>query len=170
MIPPDIDVLVVQDDPHEVELTLRPLRDLAPATRIGVARDGEEALDYLLARGGYRHRMGASLPRLVLVDLKLPRMDGVEVLRALRASPRTGSTPIVMLVPAPEPRELAQCYQLGANSCVRKPVEFQAFHEAMQAVGRYWLSLNEAPPTSRMPDAQGWDGRGSDGRGAVGMR
>ena len=146
MIPPDIDVLVVQDDPLEVELTLRPFRDLSAATRIGVARDGEEALDYLLARGSYRHRLGASLPRLVLVDLKLPRMDGADVLRALRASPRTGSTPIVMLVPAAEPRELAQCYQLGANSCVRKPVEFGAFHEAMQALGRYWLSLNEPPP------------------------
>ncbi|HYC32228.1 MAG TPA: response regulator [Gemmatimonadales bacterium] len=148
MIPPDIDVLVVQDDPQEVELTLRPLRELSPAARIGVARDGEEALDYLLARAGYRHRLGAGLPRLVLVDFKLPRMDGAEVLRALRASPRTGSTPIVMLVSATEPRELAQCYQLGANSCVRKPVEFPAFYAAMQAVGRYWLSLNEPPPTA----------------------
>jgi two-component system response regulator len=146
LIPPDIDVLIVQDDPLEVELTLRPLRDLSAGTRIGVARDGEEALDYLLARGGYRHRLGAALPRLVLIDLKLPRMDGTEVLRALRASPRTGSTPVVMLVPAAEPRELAQCYQLGANSCVRKPIEFPAFHQALQAVGRYWLVLNEPPP------------------------
>ena len=162
MIPPDIDVLIVQDDPHEVELTLRPLRDLAPATRIGVARDGEEALDYLLARAGYRHRLGATLPRLVLVDLKLPRMDGAEVLRALRASPRTGSTPIVMLVPVAEPRELAQCYQLGANSCVRKPVEFPAFYAAMQGLGRYWLSLNEPPPNAG-------GAAGQRGGGAVGV-
>ncbi|HEU5040873.1 MAG TPA: response regulator [Gemmatimonadales bacterium] len=163
MIPPDIDVLVVQDDPLEVELTLRPLRDLSAATRIGVARDGEEALDYLLARGGYRHRLGAPLPRLVLVDLKLPRMDGAEVLRALRASPRTGSTPVVMLVPAAEPRELAQCYQLGANSCVRKPVEFPAFYEALQSLGRYWLVLNEPPP-----NVSGVTGQ--RGGGAVGAR
>jgi len=160
LIPPDIDVLVVQDDPLEIELTLRPLRDLSAATRIGVARDGEEALDYLLARGGYRHRLGAGLPRLVLIDLKLPRMDGTEVLRALRASPRTGSTPVVMLVPAAEPRELAQCYQLGANSCVRKPIEFPAFRDALQAVGRYWLVLNEPPPGS--------GAAGPRGGGAVG--
>ena len=160
MIPPDIDVLLIQDDPLEVELTLRPLRDLSSATRIGVARDGEEALDYLLGRGGYRHRLGASLPRLVLVDLKLPRMDGSEVLRVLRASPRTGSTPIVMLVPAAEPREVAQCYQLGANSCVRKPVQFPAFYEALQAIGRYWLVLNEPPPNSGTA--------GQRGGGAVG--
>lgn len=146
MIPPEIDVLVVQDSPPEVELTLRPLRDLAPECRIGVAQDGEEALDYLLARGPYRHRLGSPLPRLVLIDLKLPKLDGVEVLRALRASHRTSSAPVVMMVPAAEPRELAQCYQLGANSCIRKPVEFPAFYETMQSVGRYWLSLNEAPP------------------------
>lgn len=146
MIPPDLDVLVVQDDPLEIELSLRPLRSLSPELRIGVARDGEEALDYLLARGGYRHRLGAALPRLVLIDLKLPKLDGVEVLRVLRGSHRTGTTPIVMLVPAAEPRELAQCYQLGANSCVRKPVEFGAFAAVLQTVGRYWLSLNEPPP------------------------
>ena len=97
-----------------------------PSAGIGVARDGEEALDYLLGRGAFRHRLGAPLPRLVLLDLKLPRVDGVEVLRALRASPRASAAPVVMLVPASEPRELAQCYQVGANSCVQKPVEFAA--------------------------------------------
>ena len=146
MIAPDLDILLVQDSPNEVELSLRPLRGVAPSARIGVARDGEEALDYLLGRGGYRHRLGAQLPRLVLLDLKLPRLDGLEVLRALRASHRTSSVPIVMLVPDAEPRELAQCYQTGANSCVRKPVEFSAFHDVMQAVARYWLVLNEEPP------------------------
>ena len=151
MIPPDIDLLVVQDDPHEVELTLRPLRDLSPAMRVGVARDGEEALDYMLARAGYRHRLGTAQPRLVLVDLKLPRMDGTEVLRALRASPRTGSTPVVMLVSAAEPRELAQCYQLGANSCVRKPVQFGEFTGTLQTIGRYWLGVNQPPPGVEAP-------------------
>jgi len=146
MISGDLDILLVQDSPLEVELTLRPLRDLAPDSRMGVARDGEEALDYLLARGSYRHRLGAPLPRLVLLELKLPRLDGAEVLRALRASHRTSSLPVVILVPAAEPRELAQCYQLGVNSCVRKPVEFAAFYGVMQGVGRYWLRLNEGPP------------------------
>ena len=163
MIIPDVDVLIVQDHPLEVELTLRPLRELSPELRVGVARDGEEALDYLLARSAYRHRQGSPLPRLVLVDLKLPKLDGVEVLRALRASPRTGTTPIVMLVPAAEPRELAQCYQLGANSCVRKPVEYGAFAAVIQTLGRYWLSLNEPPPNVGGPVGQG-------GGGAVGAR
>ena len=148
MIPAELDILLVQDSPNEVELGLRPLRSVVPEARVGVARDGEEALDYLLGRGGYRHRLGAPLPRLVLLDLKLPRLDGIEVLRTLRASHRTAAVPIVVLVPDAEARELAQCYQAGANSCVRKPVEYAAFHEVMGAVGRYWLTLNEAPPAA----------------------
>ncbi|HWB40181.1 MAG TPA: response regulator [Gemmatimonadales bacterium] len=142
MLPDETDVLLVQDNPLEVELTLRPLRDLDPGWRIGVARDGEEALDYLLGRGAFRHRLGAPLPRLVLLDLKLPRVDGIEVLRALRASPRASSVPVVMLVPADEPRELAQCYQVGANSCVQKPVDYGSFHGTIQLIARYWLGEN----------------------------
>jgi CheY-like chemotaxis protein len=148
MLPDETDVLLVQDNPLEVELTLRPLRDLDSGIRIGVARDGEEALDYLLGRGAFRHRIGAPLPRLVLLDLKLPRADGVEVLRALRASPRASAAPVVMLVPASEPRELAQCYQVGANSCVQKPVDFRVFYDTIQMVGRYWLRQNLAPPVA----------------------
>lgn len=146
MLPDETDVLLVQDNPLEVELTLRPLRDLDPACRIGVARDGEEALDYLLGRGAFRHRLGAAPPRLVLLDLKLPRVDGVEVLRALRSSPRASAAPVVMLVPSAEPRELAQCYQVGANSCVQKPVDFGVFYQTIQMVGRYWLGQNLTPP------------------------
>jgi CheY-like chemotaxis protein len=146
MLPDEIDVLLVQDNPLEVELTLRPLRDLDPACRVGVARDGEEALDYLLGRGAFRHRLGAPLPRVVLLELKLPRVDGVEVLRALRASPRASAAPVVMLVPSGEPRELTQCYQVGANSCVQKPVDFEDFYETIQALGRYWLGRNLASP------------------------
>jgi two-component system response regulator len=142
MLPDETDILLVQDNPLEVELTLRPLQQLHPECRIGVARDGEEALDYLLGRGAFRHRLGAPLPRLVLMDLKLPRVDGVDVLRALRASPRANATPVVMLVPANEPRELAQCYQVGANSCVRKPMDYGGFYATMQLVGRYWLGEN----------------------------
>ena len=159
MLPDETDVLLVQDNPLEVELTLRPLRDLKPAYRIGVARDGEEALDYLLSRGVYRQRLGAPLPRLVLLDLKLPRVDGVEVLRALRASPRAGAAPVVMLLPASEPRELAQCYQVGANSCVQKPLDFDVFYETIQMVGRYWLGQNLAPPMA----AGGAGGRRASG-------
>lgn len=148
MLPDQCDVLLVQDNPLEVELTVRPLRDLSPDSTIGVAGDGEEALDYLLGRGAFRHRLGAPHPRLVLLDLKLPRVDGMDVLRAVRASHRASTTPLVMLVPASEPRELTQCYQLGANSCVCKPVEYAAFYAMIQTIGRYWLSLNQPPPAA----------------------
>jgi len=157
MLPDEADVLVVQDNPLEIELTLRPLHELDPGCRVGVARDGEEALDYLLARGAFRHRLGLPLPHLVLLDLKLPRLDGVEVLRALRASPRAGSTPVVMLVPADDSRELAQCYQVGANSCVQKPVDYQEFYRTIQLIGRYWLGANLV--------AAGQHGSGAAGRG-----
>jgi two-component system, response regulator len=145
---PHTDILVVEDSPLEVELMLRPLRELDPANHIDVARDGEEALDFLLGRGEFRHRLGAALPRLVLLDLKLPRLDGAEVLRGVRGNSRTALTPIVVLTSSSDPRQLAQCYQLGANSCVQKPVRHEEFRAAVQTIARYWLSLNQAPPTS----------------------
>lgn len=153
-LPDACDILLVQDNPLEVELTLRPLREVAAEAVIGVAGDGEEALDYLLGRGEYRQRIGGALPRLVLLDLKLPKLDGIEVLRAVRASHRAGAVPIVMLVPASEPRELAQCYQLGANSCVRKPVHYPEFTGTVQAIGRYWLGINQPPTGAEAPGVQ----------------
>jgi two-component system, response regulator len=147
MLPDDLDILLVEADPLEAELLLRSLGELAPAERIGVARDGEEALDYLLGRNAFRHRLGAALPPLVLLELRLPRLDGIEVLRMLRASPRTASVPIVMLFSAAESRELAQCYQAGANSCIVKPIEFRALAETLRELGRYWLQLNRPAPS-----------------------
>ena len=144
-LPDEVDLLLVEDSPLEAELLLRPLADLVEADRVGVARDGEEALDYLLGRGAFRHRLGGALPRLVLLELKLPRLDGVEVLRALRASPRGTTVPVVVLTSSAEPREVAQCYQAGANSCIRKPIEFREFAETVATLGRYWLRLNRAP-------------------------
>ena len=164
MLPDEADLLLIQDNPLEIELTLRPLRDLDPDCQLAVARDGEEALDYLLGRGAFRHRLGAPLPRLVLLEYRLPRVDGVEVLRALRASPRVSTVPVVMLLPASDAREVAQCYQVGANSCVLKPVEFTSFYQTIQAIGRYWLGTNlaaRAPGGS--PATVG--GRGASGRG-----
>ena len=145
------DILLVEDNPLEIELTLRPLRELDPTFHIDVARDGEEALDFLLGRGEFRHRLGAALPRLVLLDLKLPRLDGAEVLRGVRGNSRTAMTPIVVLTSSSDPRQLAQCYQLGANSCVQKPVRHEEFRAAVQSIARYWLSLNQPPPTSATP-------------------
>jgi two-component system response regulator len=143
-LPPDI--LLVEDNPLEIELTVGPLRELDPGSRIEVARDGEEALDYLFGRGAFRHRTGTPPPRLILLDLKLPRVDGLEVLRAIRANTRTSMAPVVVLTSADEPRELAQAYQLGANSCVQKPVRPDELRSTLQSIGRYWLGLNQAPP------------------------
>jgi two-component system response regulator len=146
MLPDELDLLLVEDNALEAELLLRPLKDLAEPGRIGIARDGEEALDYLLGRGAYRHRLGGPLPRLVLLELKLPRLDGVEVLRTLRASPRTATVPVVVLTSSAEPREVAQAYQAGANSCVRKPIGFRELAETVGTMGRYWLRLNRSAP------------------------
>jgi two-component system response regulator len=145
---PPLDILLVEDHPLELELTLRPLRDVGPDTRVEVARDGEEALDFLLARGGFRHRLAAPLPRLVLLDLQLPKLDGLEVLRGVRANARTCTVPVVILTSSADPRQLAQCYQLGANSCVQKPVKYDEFSAVIQTVARYWLGFNQAPPPS----------------------
>ena len=165
MLPDEADLLLVQDNPLEVELTLRPLRDLDPEWRVAVARDGEEALDYLLGRGAFRHRLGAPLPRLVLLDFRLPRVDGVEVLRALRASPRASSAPVVMLLPASDAREVAQCYQVGANSCVLKPGDFAGFYDTIQTVGRYWLGTNLSPGVPGAAHPATGDRRASGRRG-----
>jgi CheY-like chemotaxis protein len=145
------DILLVEDNPLEVELMLRPLRELRPGSRIDVARDGEEALDFLLGRGGFRGRIGVPLPRLVLLDFKLPRLDAVEVLRGVRGNSRTSLIPIVVLTSSTDPRQLAQCYQLGANSCVQKPVKYPEFRTTIQAVVRYWLGLNQSPPQAALP-------------------
>jgi len=141
-LPDEVDVLIVEDDPLEVELLLQTLHGVWPESRIGVACDGEEALDYLLARGGWRH-LGAVLPRLVLLGFKLPRLDGLDVLRAIRSSPRSSTIPVVMLMSSAAPREITQCYHLGANSCVQKPVVFSEFRSTMQDLGRYWLGVNQ---------------------------
>ena len=143
-LPDELDLLLVEHDPLEAELLLRTLGEVAGPARIGVARDGEEALDWLLGRAGYRQRLGGLLPRLVLLELRLPRLDAVEILRTLRANPRTATVPVVVLSNSAEPREVAQCYQAGANSCIRKPIEFREFAETLRQTGRYWLALNRA--------------------------
>ena len=150
-VPSAVDILIVDDSPLEVELTLRPIRELDPDRTIEVARDGEEALDFLFARGSFRHRSAMLPPRLILLELKLPRLDGFEVLRAVRTNSRTSTAPVVVLTSSDDPRELAQCYQLGANSCVQKPVRSDALRTVLQAVAHYWLSLNQAPPGPALP-------------------
>ena len=141
-----VDVLLVEHSPPEVELLLRPLREVDGNTRIEVARDGEEALDFLFARNAFRHRAGSPVPRLLLLALKLPRLDGIDVLRAVRGNSRTRMAPIVVLTSSADSRELTQCYELGANSCVQKPVRYEEFRGAIRSVAQYWLGVNQPPP------------------------
>jgi two-component system, response regulator len=142
------DILLVEDNPDDVELTRRAFRKSRFDDEIVVARDGIEALDYLFATGEHQDRDASKLPRLVLLDVKLPRLDGLQVLERLRGNPKTKLLPVVILTSSTEPRDLAGGYSLGANSYIRKPVDFQEFVEVVRQIGQYWLVLNEPPPVS----------------------
>jgi CheY-like chemotaxis protein len=139
-------ILLVEDNADDVELTLRAFRKSDLVNTVTVARDGVEALEYLLATGAHAARNVDELPDLVLLDLKLPRVDGLQVLERLRTNPRTRLVPIVVLTSSIEPRDLLTCYALGANSYVRKPIDFHQFSTALQQIGTYWLETNQAPP------------------------
>lgn len=138
-------ILLVEDDPDDEALTLRALRMHHLSNEVVVAHDGVEALDYLFRTGAYAGRERGT-PAVILLDLKLPRLDGLEVLRRLRADERTCLLPVVILTSSKEEQDLINGYRLGANSYVRKPVEFGQFAEAVRQLGLYWLLLNEPPP------------------------
>jgi|SRR5581483_201582 len=140
------EILLVEDNPDDVELTLRAFKKSRVMNEVVVAHDGVEALDYLFATGSYAYRDPNQLPQIVLLDLKLPRIDGLHVLERLRAHPKTRLLPVVILTSSTEQRDLASGYRLGANSYVRKPVDFQEFVEAVRQLGLYWLLLNQRPP------------------------
>jgi two-component system response regulator len=142
-------ILLVEDNPDDVELTLRALKKNNIANDVVVARDGEEALEYLTATGKYAGRAAPDLPQVVLLDLKLPKVGGLEILRAMRADPRTRLLPVVVLTSSSEEPDIITSYQLGANSYIRKPVDFNQFLEAVRQLGLYWLVLNQAPPVNR---------------------
>jgi two-component system response regulator len=142
-------ILLVEDNPDDVALTLRAFEKNNIANRIVVAADGVEALDYLFGTGRHAGRDLGDIPALVLLDLKLPKIDGLEVLRRLRAEERTKLLPVVILTSSKEEQDLANGYALGANSYVRKPVDFNQFMEAARQLGLYWLVLNEIPPARR---------------------
>lgn len=141
-------VLLVEDNPDDVDLTLRAFKKNKLLNEIVVANDGVEALDYLFGTGAYEGQP-IGLPQLVLLDLKLPRIDGLEVLRRIRADERTKLLPVVVLTSSREEQDLVQSYSLHANSYIRKPVDFNRFTEAVRQLGLYWLVLNEAPPVMR---------------------
>jgi two-component system response regulator len=139
-------ILLVEDDPDDEALTLRALRRGGLQHTLVVARDGVEALDYLFRTGRYAGRDLEVMPLVVLLDLKLPRLDGLEVLRRIRAEERTRLLPVVILTSSDEERDRLEGYRHGANSYVRKPVDYDQFAEAVRQLGFYWLVLNEAPP------------------------
>ena len=145
-------ILLVEDNPDDEALTLRALRKSNIANEVVVAHDGVEALDYLFGTGAHEGRDLGVMPQVVLLDLKLPRVDGLEVLRRMRADERTRLLPVVVLTTSSEQRDIVGSYSLGANSYIRKPVDFVRFAEAVQQLGLYWLLMNEAPPAGGRTD------------------
>ena len=145
MSPREVDILLVEDNKDDLELALHALRKERLANRIQIVRDGEEALDFIFCRGKFTDRSVNHQPRIVLLDLKLPKVDGMEVLKQLKSDPRTRHIPVVILTSSKEERDLVSGYNLGANSYIQKPVDFDQFRETVKQVGLYWLVVNQAP-------------------------
>lgn len=138
-----IDVLLVEDNPNDAEFSLRALRKSVPSQRIAHVADGAQALDFLFATGAWAARATSRPPKVVLLDLKLPKVDGLEVLRRLKGDPRTRSLPVVVLTSSKEPRDVREAYDNGVNSFVVKPVNFDAFTAALADLARYWVQVNQ---------------------------
>jgi two-component system response regulator len=147
----EVELLLVEDDPNDVELALRALRKHKLANKIHVVRDGEEALDFIFSRGTYAHRASNGLPRVILLDLKLPTVSGLEVLQAVKSDPRTRAVPVVVLTSSREQRDMVEGYRLGVNSYIQKPIDFNQFQTIIQDLGYYWLVVNQSPPPEAFP-------------------
>jgi two-component system response regulator len=144
--PNAVELLIVEDNPQDLELALRALKKAKLANRVHVARDGAEALDYVFCEGPHAARKITDAPRVILLDLKLPKIDGLEVLRRIKGDPRTKSIPVVVLTSSKEQSDLVRSYRLGVNSYVVKPVNFEQFADAVRDLGLYWLLLNQPSP------------------------
>lgn len=140
-------ILLAEDDPRDVELTLMALEESKLANEVDVVRDGQEALDYLFRRGDFENRTGNN-PALILLDLKMPKVDGLEVLRAVRDDETAKMTPIVMLTSSREERDIVESYKLGINAYVVKPVDFNQFLKAIKQIGAFWAVVNQPPPSN----------------------
>ena len=147
----DLDILLVEDSQDDVDLALHTLKREKLANNIQVVRDGEEALDFIFCRGAFTHRTFEHPPKLVLLDLKLPKVDGMEVLKQIKADLRTRIIPVVVMTSSKEERDLVASYHLGANSYIQKPVDFDQFRETVKTVGLYWLVINQPPVAEPEP-------------------
>ncbi len=141
----DIEILLVEDNPNDVELTMRALQKQNLANKVFHVKDGAEALEFMFATGAYSKRKMDNRPKVILLDLKLPKIDGIEVLRRIKADARTKDTPVVMLTSSQEERDVLESYHLGANSYIVKPVDFSNFVHAVSELGVYWGMLNKVP-------------------------
>ena len=141
-----MEILLVEDDPRDARLTVRELQNGKFTTRIQVVEDGEQALDFLFCRGVYSGRSPDHPPQLILLDLKLPKVDGLQVLREIKSRAETRPIPVVALTSSREEKDMVACYQLGVNSYIQKPVDFEQFQETIRTLGIYWTKINEPPP------------------------
>jgi CheY-like chemotaxis protein len=141
-----IEILLVEDNANDVELTLHALSRHNLANKIHVVRDGEEAMDFLFCRGQFSHRTFDNPPKMVLLDLKLPKVDGLEILRAVKTDTRTKALPVVVMTSSRQQRDMVESYQLGVNSYIQKPIHFEEFQEVIRQLGYYWLAVNQSPP------------------------
>ena len=148
----DLDILLVEDNQDDMDLALHALKREKLANRIFVARDGEEAVDFLFCRGTFAKRSFEHPPKLVLLDLKLPKVDGMEVLKLVKSDRRTSNIPIVIMTSSKEERDLVSGYKLGANSYIQKPVDFDQFRETVKSVGLYWLVINQPAPATAVQE------------------
>ncbi len=155
MVPGVVEILLVEDNGDDAELALHALRSSKLANRILVLEDGETALDFLFCRGAFQDRSFVHPPRLVLLDLKLPKVDGLEVLKALKNDPRTKAIPVVVLTASKQETDMVSGYQLGANSYIQKPVDFDQFREIVKQLGMYWLVVNQPPPENTFRQQKG---------------
>lgn len=142
----EVEILLVEDSPEDAELTIKALRRYKIANEIQVAEDGAEALDFLFCRGAFKERLPSQVPRLVLLDLKLPKVSGLEVLRAIRSDDRTRAIPVVVLTSSKEERDVIDGYKLGVNAYAQKPVDFEQFSETVRQIGMFWMLINQSPP------------------------
>ena len=140
-----VEILLVEDNPDDVDLALHALKKNKVSNRVQVVRDGEEALDFIFGKASSSTAPSEQRPKMVLLDLKLPKVDGLEVLRRLKSDPRTRSIPVIILTSSSEERDIVKSYDLGVNSYIVKPVDFEQFSEAVQQLGLYWMVMNQAP-------------------------